>query len=79
MSVQSFKAAPSDYFDIGHPYLPTKSSCPTWCLKYDEPSKKSKNNQQNNQVLLFVILTYIAIFNYLKNNKIINIYLMPVR
>jgi hypothetical protein len=35
----------------------------------------AQNNQQNNQVLLFVILAYIAIFNYLKNNKIINIYL----
>ena len=38
----------------------------------------AQNNQQNNQVLLFVILTYIAIFNYLKNNKIINIYLSGV-
>ncbi|WP_375329502.1 glycosyltransferase family 39 protein [Microcystis sp. BLCC-F210] len=38
----------------------------------------AQNNQQNNQVLLFVILAYIAIFNYLKNNKIINIYLSGV-
>ncbi len=38
----------------------------------------AQNHQQNNQVLLFVILTYIAIFNYLKNNKIINIYLSGV-